>query len=333
MRTEAEMVHSLYLPDNPWRPPDARYRRALEIIEGGGRATRLDDRPTARVLEFLRRLAHCRRDTEFAALRSKMPAMAGAFDVHRSASLQLRSTLEARFLAGEPAEAIAKKMGTTPEAVAAYEQTFFDVWTRRECVDYIVERVIGRPDPKASDDEIEAHLKKTVGYFMGAKALVEILDPRPAGGAGNSPGEPLAAVGLNLQRLKLAMALKRLDTRDPAARGALLRAAGRPTKADADGPDGATSHIEQHVNAMLQEIIWLAGRGTRSALPEALAEADELAAELRSDEMMLLATGESPEEIAQLIEELKGVDLPTLNTAPAPSAPKHDASGSTPPGP
>jgi hypothetical protein len=328
------MIHSPNLAGDPWRPPDALYRRALEIFEAGRRATGLDGRATAEALNFLQRLSHCYSPADLAALHKQTPAMASAFDIRQNASAALRSTLEARLLAGEPPEQIAEKLAVPPGAVEAYQKVFFDIVDRRACVDYIMDRVIGRPGPQASEDEIEACVKKTIGYCFGPRALDGVLDPRLAADAAGPTAEPLAALGQGVQRRKAAILLWRLDTRDPAARRQLLQLAVQNLNADPKDEDGATSAIERHIHAMLTEIPWLTGRAARSALPEAIAEVDDRAAELRADELMLLAAGELP---AEIIDEVTDFDLSSLRAdrsahgTPRPPAATGGAA-STPPG-
>ena len=217
-------MHSSFQPWNPWRPPDACYQRALEIIRGGKRITRRDDPKIRAAVAFLKRLKCCRTEADLHKLRTEIPELFAAFRIYTEAPPLLRSTLEARLLAAETIPDIAPKIGMPAEAVEAFEQTFFDVRSRRGNVDFVGHHVIGRPSNEASESELRAFVTKTIAFFFGAKALDTLLYPQPAKDlTGGGMGAALTLVE-SIQQFKAVMAVQRLRTDDKLNRREILKA-------------------------------------------------------------------------------------------------------------
>ncbi len=311
------MVESMFQSSNPWRPVDARFRRAEEILRHGKRVTRYDDPWIATLLSFLRKLTRCYSESDLAALRQQQPAVYRAFQIHQEMSPALKSTLEARFLAAETDDGIANKTGLESAAVEAYRFAFFDIVERRGCVDFVVDKVIGRPSETSSDLEIDGCLKKSVGYFFGVGCLDEILYPSgTASGAMLTSSEAFESLTHGIQRFKAAQVLQRLKTTNPSDRRELLKAMASNASAD-ENSDESHSMIEKHIHAMLSEIPWVTGKAAAGVVPKAILEVDEYAAELDEEELMLLAAGEL--DPARL-DEVKGLGFPTVDAQGTKSA-------------
>ena len=99
-----------------------------------------------------------------------------------AAPAQTRWEVEARILAGEPTEAIAKKVSMSPGVIQCYESWFFAFTDRLDARDYIVHHVI-RSHALDADMEI-CKLWKHYAYFGGPVVLDALiygsnLTPRP----------------------------------------------------------------------------------------------------------------------------------------------------------
>src|SRR3954471_10856185 len=106
-------------------------------------------------------------------------------------------------------------------------------------------------------------------------------------------------------RRQLAIAARALRAGDRNTAGALVGASRRLT-GDQGEDEGTPDALAQHIDAMLKEIPWAVGDRAKEKLPPQLAGYDEGAAELRADEVLLLAGGQEPPDLVAL----KGMQLP-----------------------
>lgn len=302
------MAVSAYLLGHPSRPVDVRFRRAEEITQMGGRITRYDDTWTAKLVSFLRKLVLCCTRSDLVGLECQHPAIYLAFRVYKEASLDFRSTLEARLLTLEPNQEIAKKTNLTEASIEAYRSAFFDLQNRRECVDYVVSDVIGRPSEMSSEAEVEGCLKKTIGYFFGSNCLDGILYPGVAGERmmPRSADDAMGTLVQGVRRYKATLLLLQLTASNPADRRELLKEITPKVATKEESVESLTS-VERHIQAMLSELPWVTGQAARGVVPERMLEVDSYAAELESEELMRFAAGELP---AEVIDEIKGVRIP-----------------------
>jgi hypothetical protein len=211
-------------------------------------------------------------------------------------------------LADEAPEAIADKSAVAPAAVAAYESLFYDVRGRLKSPDYILNQVIG---PRLRDGTAGWGYDlvwKFFGYVGGASVLDEVMDTCGTGARPAGPREVAAFLSEGARaavRRHLAVAARALRGGDRNTAGALVRAYTRPAGGEGEG-GGTADALAQHIDAMLKEIPWAVGDGAKEKLPPTLAGYDAGAAELRDDELLLLAGGQEPPDLAAL----KGMQLP-----------------------
>lgn len=168
-----------FLPNahDPFEELDLRWRRCEYLLAH----RRLpspprDDACTHDAWQFLRALRRCRNDTAREQLAQRHPAINAAYLLYTQAGSWKRAELEARLLARESDDTIAKKCHLTPAVVAAYHNLFFAVRPHLDAEIYIVTTAIG---PKAydrltsSDNEV---LLKLFGYRMGGLMVDKLLD-------------------------------------------------------------------------------------------------------------------------------------------------------------
>jgi hypothetical protein len=136
-------------PDNPFRPPDWRWRRATDLVDGGGPLSPgHDDGPVQEALRYLRAWRRCRAEAELQRLARDMPDLYGAHQLHLARSLRTWEA-QARLLTEDPFETIASKCGSDPRVIETFHSTFFHVRDRLHVEGYIVFQVIG-PRPTAA---------------------------------------------------------------------------------------------------------------------------------------------------------------------------------------
>lgn len=306
----------------PYRPPDARYQRASAVIQSGARLScRHDDAPTRRILNFLRLRQRCARDWDHCQLLARQPGLYLAVSLRETARDRTRGAIEARLLAGEPAERIAQKTGTRKDAIEWYAAAFYDVADRLGHRDFIINEVIGTPVGYDEAAFLEHHWK-LAGFLGGPGAVDRALDGgMPAAGPRN------AADGLEwhsnytraLVQQKVAVAVQALDPLTEGTSAQLLKVFAQlevSRRRSQDGVEATPSQIERHVAAMLEAIPWRVGAPGEESPPE-LRAFDTAAAELRDDQLMRVCSGETLENA----EEILNMEMPAPRKNNPPNTP------------
>ena len=155
---------------NPLRPVNWRARRLAQILAGDGNFNRRrDDMPTVEAACHARFWPLCTCADEVRMVDRRWPGFFGARFLRKGDPWR-RLELEARLLAGQSDEDIARLVATTAAAVQRYAQLFFDVRGRLRARDYIIHRAIRRglgPDVPAG----LASFVRGVAYFGGPLVL------------------------------------------------------------------------------------------------------------------------------------------------------------------
>src|SRR5579862_6417329 len=131
---------------NPFRRPDWRWQRVLDLVErfpAPGRCSRGDDEWVQAARSFL---CYWRNGDERLRdqLHQEIPGLVYAIQIYeqRKDTPLPASFIEARLLAGQAAELIAKEHSTIPAAVRWYEALFFNVREYLHHRDWITSRVL-----------------------------------------------------------------------------------------------------------------------------------------------------------------------------------------------
>jgi hypothetical protein len=163
-------------PDNIFRPVDWRWRRAADLVDGGGPLSPgHDDGPVQEALRYLRAWRACRAEEELQRLAREMPNLHGAHQLYLARSFQTWEA-QARLLTKEPFETIAEKCGSDPRVIETLHSTFFHVRDRLHVEGYILFQVIG---PKAHSGLTEADVDvilKMYAYYGGPIVLDRLVD-------------------------------------------------------------------------------------------------------------------------------------------------------------
>jgi hypothetical protein len=169
-------MHHPPTPRDPFLPLDSRWRAARACVEQGRPPAACDDPWVREAVRFLAERGDRPGPGDLARLAERMPAVSQAFDVRRADPPLLRWAIEARLLAGEPFDAIARKCGLLPGAVEAYERLFFAVIEMLSADTWIMCQAVGS---KAFYGMTENDLDvwwKLLGYCFGPLMLDKVID-------------------------------------------------------------------------------------------------------------------------------------------------------------
>ena len=245
-------------PASPFCPPDWRWRLAAALRSGLlPRRRRLRDPRVAAAARLQAGLARPGRAEDRAVLAASRLRSEG--DARR------RLELEARVLAGQPAGAIAARLGLPADVVEAFEKLFFDVRDRLDAPDYIAAVAIGPALHRHGlvvDDA--GTLLKVIGYGYGPHVLdvlMAVLDD------GSGRGADAAEPGLS-RLVRMAIAARALPAGGPGARG-LLALHARLLADEREAADNAADAITGPVTATVGMALASPEPGHRSG-PESL---------------------------------------------------------------
>jgi len=173
-------------PQSPLRPPGWRWLRAGYLVDNGRRLSRCrDDNKVWDAVAFYRALRSCQDERGRARLARKMPAFFEAWQVYQQASL-VRWEVEARLLANEETEAIARKCGLSANAVEVFHDTFFSVRPHLRARDWIMNCVIGPKVHRGLKETDQDELLKLYAFAGGPLVVDSLMDyfrhpvPNPA---------------------------------------------------------------------------------------------------------------------------------------------------------
>jgi hypothetical protein len=178
-------MHHPPTPRDPLLPLDSRWRAARACVEQGRPPAACDDRWVREAVRFLAERGDRPGPEAMARLAEQMPAVSQAFDLRQADRPEFRWAIEARVLAGEPFDAVARKCGLLPAAIEAYVKLFYDVVDLLGADTWVMCEVIG---PRLFRGMTEQDLDvwwKLLGYCFGPLMLDKVTDhsaglPRPA---------------------------------------------------------------------------------------------------------------------------------------------------------
>ena len=295
-----------YSCNNPFPPPDRRYRLARACLARGLRPSRVhDDRTTWGIFRFLRAIrAHRARKDHVRNVLLEYPDWACAFDLHHGQARCARTVIEAYLLAEADPKLIANEMRVNPEVIERYRDAFYDVAPYLKHRLYVWTRLLGIIGARGTESLDEVKILKMVGYVGGPEALNWYLygTSRPASMGDASVKQLLDERTEIVLRLKQLLAVHQLRPDDEAHIGSLLHATAQSRQAKGKSAERPLTQIEQCIKQMLEWLPWSIGP---EHVPEVVLPWHETAVELDPKEEMLLASGEK----LPYLEELKNLDL------------------------
>ena len=304
------MIEKILHPDNPRRPVDWRWERARIALQKGI-SRRRDDTWICKAARYKRDFDNCREDTDWYALVDKYPDLTWAHDLATNNGVEggtLKSALEARILARDDWDRIAKRARTRPDVIEAYEAVFFNVRPELDNEDYVLHQVMG-PSLHLGFQEQEYDLIwKLFGYKGGPAvldALIGVIDAAPRPQSTAEAGAWMADVtrqGLKRKGL-LAVHLVRINNFNAVE---FIDKVLKLFELERDAPGGgagATEGMLENVKVMMNSLgaAFTVGKRPGGADPSPLSRYDNQHAELRYDEVMALGGGRELPHATELV--------------------------------
>jgi hypothetical protein len=306
--------------------PDRRARIARKCLDAGCRPSFFyDDRPTHDLWRFLKdRQAATHGPGPQARVRENHAGLPVAFQLHHGKLKDLRWITEAYLVAGTEEAPLAGKLGVAPEAIRWFRLAFYDIEYLRHAPLGLLYHVIGSAD-EDGQGVLDLHrFYKIVGYKLGPAALDKLFHDAPDDQAAAKAGDLAGWIGRwtqSLLKIRQLIAVDNLSTDDPKQRESLLKLLLRERQGQPESESTLLSQIERHVAVMLGELPWVHGAAAREVFKDTeLGAYDERAAELRDDELMLVAAGETVPKM----ENIKDLELPPAQKKAALDRPAKD---------
>jgi len=167
--------------DNPYRPVDWRWQRALGVIDGSqSRPGRRSDGHQGyswikRIVNFKNAWENCSDDNAFRRLANQTPDIFWAHYAWRNEDQQMRWDIEAQILARCTDHEIGFACGVAPEVVKAYENIFFNVRDKLLHKRYVTHCILGPSLQRGLSEREYDVLWKVFAYFYGPHVLEALV--------------------------------------------------------------------------------------------------------------------------------------------------------------
>lgn len=301
------------LRDNPRRAPNWRWLRAVQIDSGGPRASRAIDGEEGFV--WIRRASRLKRRYELAGNRPDQlyrliqydRVLFWAHSMWADDKAPMRWAIEARILAGESDEEIAARIGTDAEIIAAYHAVFFDVRSALYNQDYIVNVIMADAVTRGVSERQYDLLWKMFAFHGGSHVLDAVMSKFTATARPERADDVsgfFQDFAINTMKHKAAVAALTVPI-NTHTQLALIDSFVKYVEIEKTSENTGKAHatIIDNIGAMMAALPFKIGTKLDSAADKML-PFDNGAAELRNEEMMIVAAGgKLPEH--QVIEELR----------------------------
>jgi hypothetical protein len=312
------MIHT-YSHKNATRPVDWRWQRAALAASGEYPLSRRRDGDVwvARATKFIREQESCNTELDLAYLSERNPTIFWAYDIwytRDDTGNPVRSEVEARLLADDNVENIARRVATDIEIIEAYERLFFNVRERLADRGYLMHCVLG-PAVHLGFQASEYDLVWKLFAILGGPLAVDLMIDQSVGHARPDRASDLkyfvADVAQNDLRRVAMLALKTLRINNFNAMEIIDKFLKLVELERTGGAGGgiATEAVKQNVAAMLVSLPFTVGKQLVHVDAPALDRYDDLPAELRYEEVMAISAG----------QEIPAQDMLHLLAFPVPS--------------
>jgi len=326
------------LRDDPFLPPSWRFQRVLEMISKDpvGRPTKHDDEFIKECRAFMMRWR--KGDNERFKLKHEKPGMYTAFCIWDRVDTdpEFQFMIEARLLANQSYRYIANAMKMSPAAAQWYDRIFFNVTPFLTNMDWVLKHVLLPASDRFAEEEekdgptvfktpivVRPHLDMTLKYFSyyGGPIMCDYMIAGFRLGTKCNSQDDIGewideAFGLMARRRSLQAGqefdINKYNVMELFATHLRIMEISRSSDAQED----KHSTIEKHIHGMMGAIPWTVGKDAREVFQgTAIGEADEMAAELNAEELMLIGAGqklpvmdELPDLTIHTRENLEGKD-------------------------
>ncbi len=282
------------------RAPHWRWLRAVNIDAGGIKASRAVDGPEG--FKWIRRALRLKRHHAAAGSRPEFlynlarldPELFWAHSIWTEDKQPTRWEIEARILADESDDDIAKKVGCEPAVIAAYESVFFNVREKLNNTAYVVNVVMADSVTKGLTERQYDLLWKMFGYRGGTHVLDAMVSRFSAIDKPKKPEDVsqfFQDSAINSMRHKAAVAALTVPINSH-TQLALLDAYVKYVEIErtTENATKAQVGIVQNIGAMMQALPFKIATKVDST-DEKMLPFDNSAAELTGNELIIAATG------------------------------------------
>lgn len=335
-------LYADYQRYNFFRRPDWRFERVLKLCDRmptPGRCNRRDDAYVKATRNFLLRWRGRDEDGR-SELFYESPGLYYAYEAHEKCKEDPDATtiLETRLLTTMPYEEIAAAAGILPQAVEWYEALFFNVRDRLKQRDWITKQVLipammrnfglqnaqpvvasNDPDHKAWASQVIARpfldaSLKMFAYFGGTILAEYLIHNFQLGKFCQSVDDIPRFLDEHWSttiRVRSSQSARTFEVNKyNVIELFMTHARIIEVEKSEESADQKRTTMERHIGAMLDEIPWMAGTdGAQQLKDSPVLKYDQGAAELRDDELLLVASG----------DPVQGIDGLELLTLPAPT--------------
>jgi hypothetical protein len=271
----------------------------------------------SRSKRFLEAFRRCDNNPRLLAeLADYDPVLFWPFDLyHDETNRRSRFAVEARILARQTNREIAFHTGCAELFIEIYEKVFFHVRDRLKHRDYIINTVFRESESRGRQDRECDLLWKMVGYFHGPRVLDALISGFVSPTWVTRPEDVDACFqDMAIRTIKQKAAIAALSVPvDSTTYLNLIDSFVKLTDIErhSDSAGQASDQIKQNIDAMLKALPFGVGTRPEDHLQQnpAVAAFDNMAAELRSDELINVALGRANPQLDQLKD---------LNFPPAP---------------
>jgi hypothetical protein len=295
--------------NNPRRAPHWRWLRAAQIDSGGIKASKHRDGEEG--YAWIRRALRLKRHYDRAGGRAEnMYALAlrdgdlfWAHSIWVDDKAPTRWSIEARVVAQESDEEIAQKLGTDPGVINAYVNTFFDVRGKLTNMDYVINVIMADAVVRGLQERHYDLLWKMMAFNGGSHVLdavinkfIPIVKPDSPDGVGGFFQD--SAINMMKYKASLASLTVPVNTHTQLP---LIDSFVKYVEVErtTDNATKAQHSIIDNIGAMLTAMPVKIGTKLDSADVKML-PFDNGPAELRGDEMLIIASGGKVDNAAEI---------------------------------
>ncbi len=291
--------------DNPRRPPDWRWQRACHLVEdldAGDRIgydRRRDDEWVREAARFRRDLDRCEDDVAIRTLSEDKQDLYWAHDIYQDAGSPYKEEIEARLLSRTEPSLISEKVGVSLDTVDWYERLFFNINEKLDTPAYIYHTAIGPELHRGLTEREYGKLWKYYAYMYGPAMLDSLVSQSVDVAAPSSPAEVKEAwkddgIGSLIRKQAIAARTTPINS---FTQMDLLHIWAKFVEIE-QGADIATSSsnaLTTNVEAFLELMpkMLVGSRVVDEVFPR-IDSFDQQGHELRTHELIMMATGEEP---------------------------------------
>lgn len=293
--------------NSPLRPPDWRWQKVAAYRQVGRRIPRsAGDKLLSKLFRFSEAIDGCTDDFQLLEVYEQFPIVSDAYDIYKKeAATSTRWEIEARILAREDYDSISAKTSVPAETISIFEKGFFNVKDRLSNKSWVINSVIGRSVHVGMTERDYDLLWKLYGLLGGPNMLDLIMTKvglKEQHADNFEQAVSLLRDSLDVQSVvKSSVALAVIAVNNYTAIPIVqAEQAYRQLARDSAGA-ASTQTFLQSVDKIMTSLPWSTGDGTiKHPVLEVLGHTDNLAAELRADEMVCAVSGESFPELQDM---------------------------------